>query len=701
MSTKFTQAERNNFFIMVDSLKKSRRADLSDINSDENIIEKLYADPLNDDLVLKSCLNPNTTVLIGRKGTGKSTIIARLQHEIRKDKDKLSVYLDVNSIFEQSQSFTFNYEQYNNVLHGQELEKYLLIKQFLKNIIHQIKEEVKLNTIKFYLAKISKIFGPDKNLFLEELENIFKEIDEREYEDILIIKEKLINSNINSKEATKDSFKTEMAFGLDQTIPKFSINPSNDTSTESEQTNSLETKISEILLQYFNPKNILTKIKQLLQKIGIKYVFVCLDDFSEIEEQAMKVFVDTIIAPLNNWSDEYFKFKIAAYPGRIYLGNIDPMKIDQIKLDYYDLYLSNKVTDIEEEAINSVERLLIKRFQYFCHKSPEFYFDTSKTEISTYYQYLFNMTANVPRVVGWILWYANQYSISKDKPITLRDLELATEKYFSDTIEVYFSQNKYMRASFNEKLEKYHLNELLIKIIKQAKFNKTEISTSDAKVFEKDKTKPLSSHFYIGKELESLLNTLELNFFITKINEQKDKEGNQIIIYCLNYGLCKKEDINFGKGSNSKYVTQRRFDYSEIVKSYINDAKIIVCNSCKKTYQMEMLNSIKLFDMLCPNCRNGTCEIKHIKVQLPNVDEKIILPEFDLKILNALKIYEPQFASLLAQELDCEYQKVSKRASVLSNNNLIERKRENIDSRYGERTYYYLKKLARDTYFED
>ena len=124
---RFTQQDKDNFFIMVDSLKKSRRANLSDINSDEDIIEKLYTDPLYEDFVLKMTMRPNTSILIGRKGVGKSTIIARLQHEVRKSNDKLSLYIDVNSIFEQSKVFSFNAENYINILFGEELNKYLLL----------------------------------------------------------------------------------------------------------------------------------------------------------------------------------------------------------------------------------------------------------------------------------------------------------------------------------------------------------------------------------------------------------------------------------------------------------------------------------------------------------------------------------------------------------------------------------------------
>jgi len=275
------------------------------------------------------------------------------------------------------------------------------------------------------------------------------------------------------------------------------------------------------LIQHYKPHSILTSIKQLLQKIGIRYVFICLDDFSEIDRDAMEIFVNTIIAPLNNWSDEYFKFKIAGYPGRVYLGEMDPTKIDQIKLDYYDLYTSSTATIVQNEAIDSVKRLLTQRCDYFCKKAPEYFFDTSKETMVNYYKYLFNISSNVPRNIGWILWYANQSAISKNKKITVKDLELSAEQYYVNSIEVFFSANKYMKEAFNEKLERYHLNELLNRTIAAVKKNKTEIPTLDSKIFRPDKGRPPTSHFYIEKELEFLLSTLELKFFITKYGNKR------------------------------------------------------------------------------------------------------------------------------------------------------------------------------------
>lgn len=697
----FRGNEKDKFFMMVNSLKKCQRADLSDINDDDEIIEKLYVDPLDNNLVLKTCLEPNTTFLIGRKGTGKSTIIARLQHEMRKSSDKLSLYIDVKTIFDESKPFDFDASQYDNILCGETLDKYLLYKTFLRKIIEDIKNEVKTNTLKFYLGKISKVFGHDKNSFNDELDKIFSNINRRSYEDILIIKEKNVLSSKNLDITQTQRYTTSAGAKISIKDASLKASMDGDLSNKVQDGEEIKSKFSEILLQFFDPKSILTQIKNLLNKIGIKYVFICLDDFSEIDKDAMEIFVDTIIAPLNNWSEGYFRFKIAAYPNRIYLGDIDPSKIDQIKLDYYDLYLSNNVKDIEQEAISNISKLLTSRFDYFLKTDPSRFFDP-RTNILDYYKILFDITSNVPRNVGWILWYANQFSISRGSLITIKDLELAAEKYYSDSIEVFFSQNKYMRESFDEKLEKYHLNELLNNIILKSKKNKTEIRTSDSKIFEADRTKPPTSHFYIRRELENLLNTLELNFFITKYNEQKDKEGELIVFFFLHYGLCKKEDIHFGRGSDHKYIVQRRFDYSDTIKKCIDSAKKIKCNVCGTTFSMDQLNTLELYRMLCPKCQRGICEIVNIEVELPEIEAAIQLVEFDLKLLNALRIDEPQFASLLALDLDCHYQKVSKRAQYLETEHaLIQRKKETLRKEYGERSYYYLTDKARDLYFAE
>src|ERR1700720_1880256 len=90
------------FAKIAESLRQYRRGEFSDFQNDVggNPIELLYVDPLESDAVLKTVLLNNTTFLVGRKGTGKSTVFAKAQIELRKRTDAISVYLDVKSLHE-------------------------------------------------------------------------------------------------------------------------------------------------------------------------------------------------------------------------------------------------------------------------------------------------------------------------------------------------------------------------------------------------------------------------------------------------------------------------------------------------------------------------------------------------------------------------------------------------------------------------
>lgn len=84
-STRWTTQHLNGFHAAAQSLKLYRRAELQNDSDGASLIETLYVDPLPHDHVLQTMLKPNTTFLTGRKGTGKSTIFQRVQHELREN----------------------------------------------------------------------------------------------------------------------------------------------------------------------------------------------------------------------------------------------------------------------------------------------------------------------------------------------------------------------------------------------------------------------------------------------------------------------------------------------------------------------------------------------------------------------------------------------------------------------------------------
>lgn len=91
----FTPSDLKGFAEAAHSLKLYRRADLRDDVTDKSLIGKLYVDPLQNDAVLDTMLRESTTFLIGRKGTGKSTIFQRAQYELRSKANAVSAYVDI------------------------------------------------------------------------------------------------------------------------------------------------------------------------------------------------------------------------------------------------------------------------------------------------------------------------------------------------------------------------------------------------------------------------------------------------------------------------------------------------------------------------------------------------------------------------------------------------------------------------------
>ena len=87
----------NKFLEFSESLKLVRN-DYLEIDG-KFLIDNIYTDLLPNDGIINKVNLPRTTILIGRKGTGKSTIFQKSQKDIDKNKKYLSIYIDVTSLY--------------------------------------------------------------------------------------------------------------------------------------------------------------------------------------------------------------------------------------------------------------------------------------------------------------------------------------------------------------------------------------------------------------------------------------------------------------------------------------------------------------------------------------------------------------------------------------------------------------------------
>ncbi len=128
------------FLKISDTMRQYRRADLRDFEEDlgTNPLSKLYCDPLPGDGVLNSVTSSNTTFLLGRKGTGKSTVFAKAQDVYRERRNVIPIYIDaksINDLASNKEGFTATKEVDvdKSVLHA-----HMLRKRFLSSVVTEI-----------------------------------------------------------------------------------------------------------------------------------------------------------------------------------------------------------------------------------------------------------------------------------------------------------------------------------------------------------------------------------------------------------------------------------------------------------------------------------------------------------------------------------------------------------------------------------
>ncbi len=693
----YTNTQLQAFLKTAQSLKLYRRAEINDEDTGKNLIKRLYVDPLPNNHVLQTILKRNTTFIIGRKGTGKSTIFQRAQEEIKTQAACISAYVDVKTLFESSQldpALITRIQASNDAMSVQSLERFLLHRSFLRAVIAEIKKQLEARVKGSIWQRVKNTFkGNLKNLF-EGLEEVLQDADDADFMSILGVR----NETLKQGEKISQSEKVAVNASLKiEKNPSFSVGASDEFNSGAEETS--ERSHSDILIRIFDPKVLIERLKALLEACSIAHLYIFLDDFSELPLPAMEVVVDCLLAPLNNWSNELIKFKVAAYPGRIYYGSIDKTKIDEIHLDTFKLYGVEDVNSMEEKAIDFTKRLVEARLGYFGEDATKIFGETQEL-----WREIFYATMGNPRNLGYLLYFIYELNLLYDKRVTVTAVREAARKYYDEKIEAYFAMNRFLHDSFSERASIFSLKELLEEIISRARDLRRH---SESSVIANVEGTAPTSHFHIVRDFDSVLATLELNFFISKYYEQRDRDGREVSVYALNYGLCQKHSIKFGRPSGRRehrlYFVERIFDYSDLIRRFFSANQEIICPQCEAKFETNDLPALKLYGMRCPKCGSGTCEVINLSRKyepiLKSINENLLLPETELGILFTLHSENRAlYAADIAAELDCSGQLIGRRAKNLGDRKLVTREH---DADRPQLRIYELTEFARQVYFTE
>ncbi|NLI27563.1 MAG: MarR family transcriptional regulator [Acetobacter sp.] len=697
----YSKKDLQGFAKAAHSLKLYRRADLRDDVTDKSLIRKLYVDPLQNDAVLETMLRDSTTFLIGRKGTGKSTVFLRAQHELRATPNSASAYVDIKTVYEAADvdpTIPSQLAEAGLALREHDLKRVLLYRGFIRAVLADVTKELQQAVNSSIFDKIIDRSGLKRSDISGAIQDLLDGSFESQFTDVTAIRtaaSKVDRETVKDRKAT-----TELGLEIEASATGTSGNGKVKHTKENNSSikNTSSEEYSDLVLSTFNIVGVIEGLQKILLSIGVKRIFIFIDDFSELPEEAMRVFVDTILSPLNNWSNEFIKFKVAAYPGRVYFGKIDPTKVDEIYLDLYKLYGEKDVSTMEEKATDFTRRLIESRFHHFLSKSFEEFCDEDTNAI---YRQLFYASMANPRILGHLLANLRDSVTAYQRPIGIRAVQDAVTKYYEEKIEPFFGIQKFSHESFAERASVFSLKELLESIVSRARELR---EYKDSRVTRDLKGRTPSSHFYIVSSLESSLRTLELNFFVTLYYEMKDRDGNKVSVFALNYGLCHKYSIAFGRPSAQRehrlYFVERIFDDTSIVRKFLERNQEIKCDNCFETFGIDTLSSLAMYDMLCPKCKRGKCEVinlsKKYESVIRSVNPNLLLPATELGILETLYTEKREMvASEIAGELDCSYQLIGKRGRNLAEKGLVTREKNDVNRRI-----FSITEDAQEEYFD-
>lgn len=688
---------KDKFLEAVNSLKLYRRAELMD-SKGRKLIKELYADPLPSEHVLNTLLNDNTTFLIGRKGTGKSTIFQRAQYELDQKKTTTWAYIDIKSLYESSTSEVIgaSHADMTGTLTPKTIQKLHVFRAFMSELVKEIKKQIESRIESNIWASIKDQFTGSSAELFEKLDQFISEINSEQY--INVTGGFVKNASSEQSNGSQTQEEAKLAANISA---KPSVSGSYVVSELQKQETKHNENFSKVFIRLFKIKELIQQLQEILSSLNLERIHIFIDDFSELPKAEMEEVVDSILAPFNNWSNEFIKLKVAVYPGRLYLGDIDKTKIDEVYLDVHRAYGRGDIGTMETQAVEFTKRLLEKRLQHYTKEGLETYFSSSKSADEIWIN-LFYASMGNPRILGYVLYYCYETSIIYDNHITVQSIRDASKRYFSEKIGAYFKLNKFLHESFEERSSIYSLKELYEQIVIRAKDLR---SYRESKLMKEISGRPPTSHFHVISEYEPILSSLELNFFLTKYYEMKDRDGKEVSVYALNYGLCQQESINFGRPRDKReyrlYYVERIFDYSPIVKSYLSMNQEITCDSCGEKQEATALPFLQKYGMLCPECKKGTCKVVNLSKKygdlIVEVSQDSLLPRTELGILKTLHDERANmFAKQIAAELDCSYQLVGKRGRNLSDRQLVERAENDAGRRI-----FLITKQAQEIYFKD
>lgn len=419
--------------------------------------------------------------------------------------------------------------------------------------------------------------------------------------------------------------------------------------------------------------DILSIIGRLRELAGLSSVMLFVDEYSALSTDMQRRFTTLLKKLIGNHSGLYIK--LCAITDNYTLGSAIILQRDLFELSLdLDAFVerSHSLGTAMSELEKLTERIVTKRLKVYADIAPEELLD----DPSTAWVELTRSAMGVPRTLGIILkqaWYrAKNAERSK---IRRSDIEYGI-KYAA---KAYL--NQLLGASQDGVAIPAYVTEIWEAIINRAIYER------DRAIHERGKEKTSASHFMVLEKNENKLKYLNMFFVVHLLTKGRTtkKEKASRSLYCIDYGISLEN--NLGYDTDKDIIRQQRFAYDDTLAEFdpyfLKKEEVrFKCRECGKVYGEQDLR-LGTGDLLtyCPKDR-GDLEA------LQRVESSRSYTEEETKVIGAIRsspIECPVTARAVADDVGCYVQKAAKFGEKLEREGLIEREKDQEIDRF---TYF-------------
>lgn len=604
---------------------------------------------------LSQLLAPNDQLIVGRRGTGKTTLLYRVLVECMRSwandgvhsqapPRTLAIYIDLSKCHSLSDVSDGTFADFEHV--------------FMTETCDAIGEE--LNRSWPELAQRPGLF---KRMFDSANTRRIEKVREACAELGSVMKsgvQRFIDNSGTIKDRVRESRNDEVSVrgSLKAGSPAVSMSTKQGGTAETEQERHRQVHYR------LTVADVLQVLGELRQEAGIPQILLLVDEFSSLNDELQGRFTTLLRKLLGNHVGLYVK--LCAITDNYTLGSSIILQRDlfEVSLDL-DAYIdrSPSLNAAMAGLSDQAERIVTERLRAYGDLQANEVFEGA----SDAWRELSRSAMGVPRTIGIVLQHAwSRTATSSSGRIRKSDIE-AGIKYAGQT----------------------YLKQLI-----GASKNSVAIPAAAAQVWDqlldramKERTKGgEASHFMLRSDSEIVIRYLTMFFVVHLITRGRTtkKDSTSRNLYCFDYGICIENNLGFATDKN--VIRQQRFAYDDEIDNYLpssidTEHSRWRCTDCGRVYHEADLQVAGTTLQFCPHDRADLQleQTSHPRMQFTEEEAKII------GAIRSAGKKDKLLARRIADDVGCYVQKVAKFGEKLNREELIEREKSD---EYGRLIYF-------------